>query len=75
MKTNTLSKTPEGYIAHRNGEPAFVVERCPADMKATHGNVIALIPVQRLPHPSDVAAMILDALLRSAPTNPTNPAK
>ena len=64
-KTNQLQKTPEGYIAHRAGEPLFVVERCPADMKATHGNVIALMPVKRVPHPADIAEMLLAALFRA----------
>jgi hypothetical protein len=70
-KINALSKTPEGYIAHRHGEPLFVVERCPADMKETHANVIALMPVKRIPHPADVAEMLLAALLRAEQPKPT----
>lgn len=44
-----LHVIPEGYIkTDARGEPTFVVERCPPELRDSMGNVVALMPVRRM---------------------------
>ena len=46
--THNIRPTEVGYVVRRNGAVTHVVERCPDELKETHGNVIALCPVKEL---------------------------
>jgi hypothetical protein len=60
-----LIPTKEGYIVVRGFNPQFVVERCPEEHKATHGNVIALCPV-RPSREMGIDELIVAAILNRA---------
>jgi len=59
--TYHLKPTSQGYIAIRDNMPAFVVERCPDDMKDQYSNVVALSPVRQVTH--DEVEILIEELV------------
>lgn len=62
QKIHRLEKHEVGYLVYRHGKPAFVVEKCPEEHKATMGNVLVLAPAKCVTPAEAMIMAMADAL-------------